>query len=67
MTYKDGRLQPVLDSGGNFIPNDASNAWGLPSEPWIFAVDRNGIVQGSFEGIVTQQELTDVIAKIAAS
>jgi len=67
LTYTDGRLQPVLDSGGNFIPNDASNAWGLPSEPWIFAVDRNGIVQGSFEGIVTQQELTDVITKIAGS
>ena len=67
LTYTDGRLQPVLDSAGNLVPNDASNAWGLPSEPWIFAVDRNGVVQGSFEGIVTQQELSDVIAKIAAS
>jgi hypothetical protein len=67
MTYTAGRLQPVLDGQGNLVPNDASNAWGLPSEPWIFAVDRNGIVEGSFEGIVTQQELSDIIAKIAAS
>lgn len=67
MTYTGGRLQPTLDAQGNLVPNDASNAWGLPSEPWIFAVDRNGIVQGSYEGIVTQQELSDAIAKIAAS
>jgi hypothetical protein len=67
LKYTDGRLQPVLDAQGNLVPNDAANAWGLPSEPWIFAVDRNGIVQGSFEGIVTQQELTDAITKIAGS
>jgi len=67
MTFTDGRLQPVLDSDGNMTPNDYANAWGLPSEPWIFAVDRNGVVQGSFEGIVTQAELTAAIAKIAGS
>ncbi len=67
LTFTDGRLQPVLDAQNNLIPTDVSNAWGLPTEPWIFAVDRNGIVQGSFEGIITPQELSDVIAKIAAS
>jgi hypothetical protein len=67
LTYTDGRLQPVLDAQGNLTPTDVSNAWGLPTEPWIFAVDRNGIVQGSFEGVISQQELTDIIAKIAAS
>jgi len=67
LKYTDGRLQPVLDAQGNLVPNDAANAWGLPSEPWIFAVDRNGVVQGSFEGIVTAQELTDAITKIAGS
>jgi hypothetical protein len=67
LTFTDGRLQPVLDAQDNLIPTDVSNAWGLPTEPWIFAVDGNGIVQGSFEGIVTPQELSDVIAKIAGS
>jgi hypothetical protein len=67
LKFTDGRVQPVLDSQGNLQPTDVSNAWGLPTEPWIFAVDRNGIVQGSFEGIVSQQELQDAIAKIAAS
>lgn len=67
LTFTDGRLQPVLDAQNNLIPTDVSNAWGLPTEPWIFAVDRNGIVQGSYEGIITPQELSDVIAKIAGS
>jgi hypothetical protein len=67
LTYTDGRLQPVLDAQGNLTPTDVSNAWGIPTEPWVFAVDRNGIVQGSFEGVISQQELSDVIAKIAAS
>lgn len=67
MRYTDGRLQPVLDSANNLQPNDISNAWRIPTEPWIFAVDRNGIVQGSFEGIATPQELSDAIAKIAQS
>jgi hypothetical protein len=44
-----------------------SNTWGLPTEPWVFAVDRNGIVAGSYEGVISQQELSDIIAKIAAS
>ena len=67
LKYTDGRLQPVLDGSGNLQPTDVSNAWGLPTEPWIFAVDRNGIVQGSYEGVISQQELGDIIAKIAAS
>ena len=67
LKYADGQLQPVLDAQGNLTPTNVSNAWGLPTEPWVFAVDRNGIVQGSFEGVISQQELTDIIAKIAAS
>jgi hypothetical protein len=67
LKYAGGQLQPVLDAQGNLTPTDVSNAWGLPTEPWIFAVDRNGVVQGSFEGVISQQELTDIVAKIAAS
>lgn len=67
LTFTEGRLQPVLDGQGNLQPTTVSDAWGLPTEPWVFAVDRNGVVQGSYEGVVTQQELADVIAKIAGS
>jgi hypothetical protein len=67
LSYTDGRLQPVLDAQGNLQPTGVSNAWGLLTEPWIFAVDRSGVVQGAFEGVISQQELQDAIAKIAGS
>jgi hypothetical protein len=52
-----GQLQPVLSASGGLTPTDITNQWGLLSEPWTFAVDRNGIVQGSYEVLASQQEL----------
>jgi hypothetical protein len=31
--------------------------WHLPSEPWIFVVDGEGIIRARFEGLTTQREL----------
>jgi hypothetical protein len=67
LAYTEGRLQPVLDADNQLQPVDAVNRWGLVSEPWIFAVDKDGIVQGSFEGVVGDQELEAAIAKISGS
>lgn len=67
LTYTEGRLQPVLDANNQLQPVQAVNEWGILTEPWVFAVDRNGIVRGSFEGVVTEAELQAVIAEIAAS
>jgi len=67
LTYTEGRLQPKLDANDQLQPVQAVNDWGILSEPWVFAVDRNGIVRGSFEGVVTEAELQAVIAEIAAS
>lgn len=33
-------------------------AWGLPTEPWVFVVNRQGRITAKFEGAVTEQELT---------
>ncbi len=66
LKYAEGRLQPVLDAN-QLQPVAATNEWGLLTEPWIFAVDRNGIVQGSFEGVATDDELKAAIAQIAGS
>lgn len=63
----DGKLQPVLDANGQLQPVDSVNAWGLMSEPWIFTVDSTGIVRGSFEGVVGEDELKAAIAAIAGS
>lgn len=67
LAFTEGRLQPVLDASGNLQPVDAVNQWGLLSEPWIFTVDKDGIVRGSFEGVVGEDELKAAIAQIAGS
>lgn len=35
----------------------AVEAWGLPSEPWVFVVDREGIVTARYEGATGPDEL----------
>jgi hypothetical protein len=66
LEYKDGALQAVLDSQGQLIANDVSNEWGLRSEPWMFAVDRNGVVQGSYLLTMTDAELAAILPVITA-
>ncbi len=62
----DGQLQPLLDANGGLQATDATNQWGLLTEPWIFAVDRTGIVRGSYEVTVSDAELDAVLAEITA-
>ena len=62
----DGQLQPVLDPNkqNSLIATDVTDEWGLLSEPWIFAVDRDGIVRGSYELTITDTELNEIIPVI---
>jgi hypothetical protein len=62
----EGQLQPVLDPNkqNSLIATDVTNEWGLLSEPWIFAVDREGIVRGSYELTITDAELNEIIPVI---
>lgn len=53
----NGQLQPVLDAGGQLQTVQATNEWGLLTEPFIFVIDRHGTITGSFEGIVAEDEL----------
>ncbi len=62
----DGQLQPVLDAKGNLQATDVADAWGLRTEPWIFAVDRTGVVRGSYELTITDAELDAILPAIAA-
>lgn len=61
LAFTDGRLQPVLDANGQLQIVDAVKAWGIVSEPWVFVVDRDGIVRGSFEGVLSPEELKAAI------
>jgi hypothetical protein len=67
MAFTEGRLQPVLDADGQLQPVPAVEEWGILSEPWMFAVDGSGIVRASFEGVVTDTELGDVLAAISGT
>jgi hypothetical protein len=62
LKYADGRLQPVLDATNQLQATDAVEAWGILSEPWTFVVDGKGIVRGSFEAVVSAEELKAAIA-----
>jgi len=62
----DGSLQPVLDANNQLQATDITDQWGLLSEPWIFAVDRAGIVRGSYEVTIAPAELEAILPVITA-
>jgi hypothetical protein len=39
--------------------------WRLPSEPWVFVLDRDGKVADKLEGGITADELREVLARVA--
>ena len=64
LTFQNGSLQPVLDAQGDLQPTQSVFDWGLLSEPWVFAVNRDGVVTASFEGIVSADEIRSAAAAI---
>jgi hypothetical protein len=42
----------------------AMQEWGLKTEPWLFLVDRNGMIAGRYEGGITFAELEPEVAKL---
>lgn len=58
LTFENGSLQPVLDANGQLQSIPAVLQWGILSEPYVFVVDRNGIVTAEFEGVVSVDEIT---------
>ncbi|MFL5684730.1 MAG: hypothetical protein ACJ77D_01625 [Chloroflexota bacterium] len=64
LKYADGGLQPVLDASGNLTPTKATDEWHLPTEPWVFVVDKNGVVTDSFMLIFSDEELEEAMAAV---
>ena len=50
-----------INDPANIVLAPAVEEWGLPTEPWVFVVDANGIVAGRYEGVVTPEELREVL------
>jgi hypothetical protein len=62
LKFENGSLQADLDPAtSQLVPVEATLQWGLVSEPWVFVVDRDGIVQGSFGLIFSDEELTTAL------
>ncbi len=61
LDFVDGRLQPKLDANNQLQLAPAAQAFRIVSEPWIYVVDRKGVIVGSFEAIATDGELRAAI------
>ena len=64
LQYADGALQPVLDASGNLTPTKATDEWHLPTEPWVFVVDKDGVVRDSFMLIFSDEELDKAMTAV---
>jgi hypothetical protein len=60
---QDGQLQPVL-TDDRLTPTQATIDWRLPAEPWVFVVDKDGVVTASFMLIFSDEELEAAIAEV---
>jgi hypothetical protein len=63
----EGHLRPVLNGDNLPISVEATDAWGLPTEPFIFVVHADGKVKAKFEGIASADELSAGFAQVAAA
>ena len=46
---------------GTLAPSSAMIEWNLPTEPWVFVVDGDGVVTAALEGIFSETELRQAI------
>lgn len=60
LKLENGSLQAVMTNQA-LTPAAITNTWGLSSEPWVFVVDRQGTVRGSFGLIFSDAELTGAL------
>jgi hypothetical protein len=60
----DGALEPDLDAGGGLQTVPAVDEWHLLYEPVVYVVDREGTVQGAFELIFGDAELTAALDEV---
>jgi len=57
LKLENGTLQAVM-TDSYLTPTSVTTTWGLSSEPWVFVVDRTGVVTASFGLIFSDAELT---------
>ncbi len=55
-----------LRSESVFATVPAMEEWGLGTEPWVFVVDAGGRIAAKFEGVLSQEELEEVLDRLGA-
>jgi hypothetical protein len=63
LEFKDGQLQPVL-TDNQLTPAASTTEWRLPTEPWVFVVDRDGVITDSFMLIFSDEELEAALSAV---
>ena len=56
LEWKDGQLSAVVTNSA-LTPVQATLDYGLTTEPWVYVVDRTGVIRASFEGVFADSEL----------
>ncbi len=68
--YRDKGVQMVhveiytSNKGATLAPT--VQAWGLPSEPWLFAIDGNGVIRERLDGAIATNETTAALDRLVA-
>ena len=44
--------------------NEWVRQWNLPTEPWVFVVDEEGVIRAKFEGAVSKDELEQAVTAL---
>jgi hypothetical protein len=64
LTDTNGSLQPVLDAQGQLVPVEATTAFKLLSEPYVFVVGDDGKVTASYELVFAPEELEAAVKSV---
>jgi len=66
LKLENGSLQPVLDAQNNLVPVDATTAFKLQTEPYVFVVGADGSIKASFELVFSPDEIETAIKAVEA-
>ena len=64
LTFADGALQAALDAKNQLVPVEATDAFKLESEPYLFVVGADGNVSASFELVFSPDEIEAAIRAV---
>jgi hypothetical protein len=67
VTFIHVEVYTNLDQPDQLETVPAVGEWGLPTEPWVFVLDREGRIADKFEGIVGADELEESIKAVLAA